>query len=410
MALVAERVRVDLGHDAPGGHLGHCLGVNVAGRLPGAGEARHRILERVGVRHRSLETRGDAGLALTQDVRHLLPVAGESHVVQPEIEVHDVAGLDDRGLRGDGQEPSRGAAGRAAALHAQVGLEPRHEARGMRLRVEPSPDVADRGAPWRDDLVRQRAARQELRPLDQQCVVRPLVGQARVEQFFDQRLGRHDGLGGLRADRLHDELIGVVREAARDAAAAADSQCNRRGGVLGDQAGQRLALCRGLARRLEVPLDVLFRVPGEGHPREAPLAGVGEHEDVAPPDVRARRGDERGHRIVVELLVDDQPHPDLPRAHHAQQHLVASREPALADRDLAGHRQRRRRGGEGRGRRSRGRLGDKNRGPPQEHDGENGQEAGRELAALRTGHEDTSPRILHGLRMAQAQAADGRPS
>ncbi len=109
------------------------------------------------------------------------------------------------------------------------------------------------------------------------------------------------------------------------------------------RSGSALASGDRLVRRVEEPLHVLFRVADDGGSDEAGRAGVGEDEDVAAADVGARRGDELGERVVVELLGDDDPHADAVGAHHGEEHLVAAREPAFADGDLPGHRERRRR-------------------------------------------------------------------
>ena len=146
----------------------------------------------------------------------------------------------------------------------------------------------------------------------------------------------------VRADGPDDGLVGVVREAVRDAAGAADRKGDRLRRVLRDEIGERFRERNRLVRRVEEPLDVLFRVAGDGGADEAGRARVRKDEDVAAADVGARRCHELGERVVVELLGDDDPHADAVGAHHGEQHLVAAREPALADGDLPRHRERRR--------------------------------------------------------------------
>ena len=94
-----------------------------------------------------------------------------------------------------------------------------------------------------------------------------------------------------------------------------------------------------ILRGLEEPRLCFLEVAGDGHLPQALLAGV--HEDEKVP--AARLGDRRGHegreRIVMELLVDDDPHGDAVPAHHGQQERVLPRQPLLPQGELRGERE-----------------------------------------------------------------------
>jgi hypothetical protein len=73
--------------------------------------------------------------------------------VRPAGEVEEIAGLDDGFLGLDGEEAARSGRDAAAALEAEVGLEPGGDVVASHGVVEPAADVADGGLAGGDDFV-----------------------------------------------------------------------------------------------------------------------------------------------------------------------------------------------------------------------------------------------------------------
>ncbi len=251
-----------------------------------------------------------------------------------------VAALDHARLGRDREEAARHLPGQAPALHAQVGLEPEIEAEPEALVVEEAAEVADARPAGHDHLGRERATGERLGRLDQTFVDRPLLGQPGVEVVLDQRLGGHERLGHLRAQDLLEPEPAVVAEAARRATLAAGRDRDRLRLVLADELGQHLLGRLRVVRRLEEAAELLLGEAGDRHLAQPPLAGVDEDEQVAAADVGPRRRHVLGERVLVELLVDDDPHADAVPAHEVEQEGVAAREPAVANRHLLAERRR----------------------------------------------------------------------
>ncbi len=116
-----------------------------------------------------------------------------------------------------------------------------------------------------------------------------------------------------------DEVVGVVGDAALDAAPGAVAEGDLLGLVLLVEFGQHFIGGARFVGRLEKLLQILFREAGDRDLAQSLVAGVDEDEVVAVAGVRARRRDVLGERVVVEFFVDDDPHVDAVRAHHGEE-------------------------------------------------------------------------------------------
>jgi hypothetical protein len=214
-------------------------------------------------------------------------------------------------------------------------LEPGADAGGPEHVVQcPAHVPHGRGARG-DDLGREGAPHDLLGHGDAGAVVLQLLGQARVEVFGGESLGAREACGGVRAHRLGEEQVGVMSECARLSAAPADAERDRARLVsLPEPTQGRPGRQRFGRRGLEEPREVLLGVAGDRELLEALRAGVDEDEDVPVAGVRARRGDLRHDRVVVELLVDHDPHRDLVRPHHRKEPFVLGAQPLLPHGDL----------------------------------------------------------------------------
>ena len=196
-----------------------------------------------------------------------------------------------------------------------------------------------------------------------------LLDRARIDVLLDQRFGRHHALRRFGPQAFEQKDISIVGEASGDSPGAADAQGDRLRLVPCDERRQHLRGGRRLFRRLEEPLHRLLGVARDGDPLQPGVAPVDEHEDVPASDIGAGRRHQPRERVVVELLVDDDPHADAVRTHHRQQQLIAMGEPALAHLDLPRHGQECRRGARRLGHAGAGRRGRQRRRAHERNDG-----------------------------------------
>ena len=167
-------------------HVGHDGVVDFAVEAAGAGLGHERLLEGVGVGEGGLESGGGGGFAGAEDVGHLLPVSVEAHAGDAEVEVEDVAGEDDGGLGFDGEKAAGDAGGAAAALEAEVGLEPGGDVVGAHLVIEPAADVADGGFAGVDDFIGEGAFGELVGEGDELGVDGGFGGEAGVGVLLDE--------------------------------------------------------------------------------------------------------------------------------------------------------------------------------------------------------------------------------
>ena len=350
MPLVPERMRVDLRRErhpalrhalgAAGFHRVHRRVVDVARGDPRPGGASYRFLQRIGVGQQVLQSRGSVRLAVAEHVGHLLPVGVEAEARQPEVDVQQIAALDQHLLGSDSEEPSRELPRAALALHAHVGLEPGPVAQLGQAIVEKASHLADRGPARHDHLVGKRAPGQLFRRRAKLRIRFALLGKPGIEILLDERPRRDEARLHPWPQGVGEEFVGGFRQAARDAAARPvvlwlDRQSDGARIVSRDYRLDALLHLAELLRRLEEAHEVVLGVSGDGVPLEAPGARVGEDEEVAPTRVRPRRSDVLRDGVVVEFLVHHDPHRDPVPPHHLQEEGVALLEPAFAHRDLA---------------------------------------------------------------------------
>jgi hypothetical protein len=220
--------------------------------------------------------------------------------------------------------------GTPSPLHAKVGLN-RVRTPVRPIVVEPVADVPDGRRP-RGDFAGQRGA-QSLGDGDGAVVMPISRARARGVPLDEIRRAEVSGFR-LLAHHLREQQVAVVREAPLHAAAPANPDPDAAREVGGIELAEDLLRGPWLDRRFEVLAQPLF---GEAGDRDAPqplLARVDEYEVVAPAGVRPRRRYVLRERIVMKLLVDDDPHVDLVAPHHREQHLVARFEPPFADGEL----------------------------------------------------------------------------
>ena len=256
------------------------------------------------------------------------------HTRDAEVEVHEVAALDEGALLRHGEEATGRGAVPARSLDAKVRLEPRRHALSPQGVEQEAPHIPNRGLPRGDGLVRQGSPSEHLGQMDEGLEVGELLRDARVEVVLDERLGAHEPPGALGPERIAQHPVARPRQAARHSTMPFDRQANALRRIRLVQIPQDLLGRKCPAAALEDPLDTLLRVAGQGDLAEAVLVGVDEDEDVAVARIRAGRGDEGCERIAVELLVDDDPPIQAMSAHHAEKHAMALCQPLVALADL----------------------------------------------------------------------------
>jgi hypothetical protein len=82
--------------------------------------------------------------------------------------------------------------------------------------------------------------------------------------------------------------------------------------------------------RLEQARMIGVRTPEAREARQPGIAGIDEQVQLAPADIDQVGGDVLGGRIVVELMVDDDPGSHTMLSHHLQQKLMPPLEPLYA--------------------------------------------------------------------------------
>ena len=142
---------------------------------------------------------------------------------------------------------------------------------------------------------------------------------------------------GIGAELIGQVFVGIVGQAPGNPPAPADPESDGRGLI------RVIPAAEGFVRRpgcwnLEEPFHALLAVSRDREFLQSRLAPVDEDEQVPVAAIRARRRDELGQRIVVEFLVDYDPHPDGVLPHHGKDHPVPLNQPAFANPNLFGPR------------------------------------------------------------------------
>ena len=176
-------------------------------------------------------------------------------------------------------------------------------------------------------------------------VVFQLLGQPGIEHVLDETGGGDEAGLRFRAQRVGQEQVTVVGEAAVVAAGSADVEPDG-GGIIAlhqrSKPGSGVLDAAGVAgrrKRLEEAAIVLRGAPVVGVGREPVLAGIHEHHDIAPARVAQGRGDELGDRVGVEFLAHHDPHLDSVFTHLFEQQGPFAGEPVEADFVLGAHAQ-----------------------------------------------------------------------
>ena len=259
------------------------------------------------------------GLALPQDVGHLLLIGDEAGAADAEVDVQQVAPLDD----GLGAVVERlGAAPLQVERRGEVELE----ALPLPLRRDPVVDVHQRRAAGRDDLVRERPAQDVERGCACLLHDRLLGWRPRRDILDEQRLGRDQAIAIRRADGVDQVILQLGRQSVRhaDRARLVDRDAPRVPGgdpLLEVRREPFLAVQDALVVEGR---QVIAQVGAEGRGLQAAVARVTEEIGVAVavPAGDAVAAEQLQRRVGRVLAAEDDPEVDLVGAHQRKEMLA----------------------------------------------------------------------------------------
>ncbi len=249
---------------------------------------------RLAFRRARFSPSGYVGLALTQDVAHVLGVGGEPHGEDAEIGVEHVAPLDDDVVLLELL---------TLPLNFDRGLEPGAHGPVVHLLPEPPDDVGVGGDAGSDDLVRERRGDEVVDDLHHLDIMGHHRRHADREVVEREELGRDEARRPLGPERPLEKLALARGEPVGESEGLRYVDGDGLGPALLDDVTKRspldveVDLTLGVLGVLRGGVEAAFRAAADGNSLDARLRSpIVEDEDRSPPREEASGGNERHGR------------------------------------------------------------------------------------------------------------------
>jgi hypothetical protein len=155
----------------------------------------HNVLQPVAVAERGDEPGGRRGLAVTQDISHMLRIGGETERDDSEITVQHVAALND-GIRPEIVVEN------SAALNADRRLEPAAESKVVDTLAKPPDDVVGARHAWSDDSRGERSVDDRPHQLLHASIEGCLFRQSRGDEIDREPIVAHEAARPFPTERF----------------------------------------------------------------------------------------------------------------------------------------------------------------------------------------------------------------
>ena len=334
VSVKADRMRVDRRLQPPGDRRRPRRDEHVVAGRPGTEGTRHRVLHGVRCRQPVTQPLWRVTLARAQHVSEVLRIGVEPQIGNPEIHPQHVA-------RPDHLAPAKLPC--ALPEDRDRRLEPRGELQPGDPFAVPPDEVVGGGRPRRDSACGEALRDDRMRDAHDLGIPRDLGWGACFQPADRQIAGRHDALCMI-ADRPAQFIILAGGQPIGEGAFRRYIHGDPTRAPLGDDLPQPLPLV-GLLLRLPRGREQAGKaIAAHRQPLDrAPRAGIVEHQDRAPPRMKALGIEHRGeHRILGIFARDEDPHVDTRLAHQPRhQRVEPLAQPGVADLGLLTQRQHR---------------------------------------------------------------------